>query len=74
MLDNTEVEAVLAKLEELEDEELAVKLLKEFNEKTKHLGQLILNKDKSLDHEEWKQLCDEAKKDVDEILSRIKGM
>jgi predicted transcriptional regulator len=71
MLDTGQMDQVIAKLESLEDEELAVKLLKEFNDRTKALGELIMNKDEALDHEEWKQKCDEAKEKVDELLERI---
>ena len=71
MIDNKEMEAVLEKLESLEDEELAAQLLKEFNEKTKHWGQLLMNMDPNLDHEVWKEECDQAKKEVDEIVKRI---
>ena len=74
VIDNSEVNLVLEKLENLDDEVLAVELLKEFNAKTKRLGELVLNKDSSLDHEEWKKLCDSAKEDVDKIVSRIKGL
>jgi len=71
MLDTNEMERVITKLETLEDEELAVKLLKELNDKTRALGELIMNKDQNLDHEVWKQKCDEAKEKVDELLEKI---
>jgi ribonuclease PH len=74
MIDNTEVEQVLAKLESLEDEALAVQLLREFNDSTKELGVLLMNKDQSLDHEEWKNLCDEAKDKVEGIVKKIKAL
>jgi divalent metal cation (Fe/Co/Zn/Cd) transporter len=71
VIDNTEVERVLAKLEELEDESLAVELLKEFNDATREHGQLLLNKDQNLDHEEWKKQCDQAQKRVESVVSKI---
>lgn len=74
MIDNTEVEQVLAKLESLEDEALAVQLLREFNDSTKELGVLLMNKDQSLDHEEWKKQCDDAKDKVDSIVVKIKAL
>ncbi len=55
MIDNSEIEEVMEILESLEDETLAVSLLQEFNEKTKALGQLVMNMDKSLEHDEWKE-------------------
>ncbi|MCR9203008.1 MAG: hypothetical protein NXH75_00410 [Halobacteriovoraceae bacterium] len=74
MIDNTEVEQVLAKLESLEDEALAVQLLREFNDSTKELGVLLMNKDQSLDHEEWKKHCDEAKDKVEGIVKKIMAL
>lgn len=74
MIDNVEVNEVLEILENMEDETLAAELLREFNEKTKSLGQLILNKDQNLGHDEWKNLCDVAKKEVDSIVKRILSM
>lgn len=71
MLDNQDINTILEKLENLEDEELAVELLKEFNATSKILGKLLLNLDKSLPHEEWKKQCDEAQKNVDAVVSRI---
>jgi hypothetical protein len=62
---------LMAKLEELEDQELAIKLLKKFNDKTAELGQLIMNQDEKLDHENWKNKCDNLKKEVDQIVTEI---
>ena len=73
MIDNTEVNAILAILENMEDEILATKLLQEFNEKTATLGQLILNKDQSLAHDEWKNKCDDAQSAVDQVVQKIKN-
>jgi hypothetical protein len=65
---------VMGKLETLEDEVLAAKLLAELTQKNKNLGKLLLNTDKSLSHTEWKKLCDQAKNDVDEIITRIEKL
>ena len=70
-LDNSEIDQVMEKLEELDDQELAVTLLKEFNDSTKELGQLIMNLDKSLSNDEWKEKCDLAKKKVDAVVEKI---
>ena len=72
MFDNSEIEELLNKLEEIEDEALAANLLGEFNSKSKALGQLLMNTDTSLSHEEWKEKCDAAKKELDLVLSKIK--
>jgi hypothetical protein len=71
LIDNTEVEKVLAKLEVLEDEAMAVQLLKEFNDATREHGSLLLNKDQNLDHEQWKSDCDKAGARVQEIINKI---
>lgn len=71
MLDNKEVNDILEKLENLADEELAVKLLKEFNAASSTLGKLLMNLDNSLDHEEWKRRCDQAQDELDRIVKRI---
>ncbi len=72
MFDNSEIEELLSKLEEMEDEGLAASLLSEFNEKSKLLGQLLMNTDASLSHDEWKKKCDDAKKVLDSVLRKIR--
>jgi hypothetical protein len=74
MLDNLEINEILEKLETLEDEELAVELLKEFNDSSKHLGKLILNLDKSLSHDAWKKECDQARARLDAVVKRINDL
>lgn len=74
MLDNQELNEILEKLENLEDEELAVKLLKEFNEASGKLGKLLLNLDESLAHEDWKAMCDSAQARLDAILNKIRAL
>lgn len=71
MLDNQDINEILEKLENLEDEELAVELLREFNLSSKALGKLLLNLDKTLSHDEWKKQCDEAQERVNAVVSRI---
>lgn len=58
-------------LENMDDEVLSVKLLKQFNDHTKKLGTLLMNRDPNLSHAEWKVQCDDAKKEVDQIVSEI---
>ncbi len=71
MIENKEVEKILSKLETLEDDFLAVELLREFNKCSAELGKLLLNLDKNLNHEEWRNLCDDAQKKLNEIIARI---
>jgi len=71
MIDNSELERILTKLENMEDEELAVKLLGEFNRTSSELGKLLLNRDPSLNHGEWKDLCDDARDRLEAIVKRI---
>ncbi len=74
MLDNQDLNKILEILENLEDEELAVKLLKDFNGASKQLGKLLLNLDKTLSHDEWKAQCDIAQKELDRIVKTINDL
>ena len=71
MIDNKDMTLVLEKLENLEDEVLAVEYLKKFNDASKKLGKLLLNLDQSLDHGEWKKACDESRDELDKIVLEI---
>lgn len=73
MFDNSEIEELLTKLENMEDELAAAQLLGEFNSKSKVLGQLLMNTDQTLSNEQWKQQCDLAKKELDLVLEKIKN-
>ncbi len=74
LIDNSHMQEILDKLENLEDEKLATDLLREFNDKTMTLGKLIMNLDKNLSSEEWKEQCSKAKAAVDEVLQKIKDL
>lgn len=74
MLDNQEINEILEKLENLEDEELAVELLREFNLASKKLGKLVLNLDKSIPHEEWKKECSVAQEELNSVIKRINNL
>lgn len=71
MIDNSELNRILEKLENLEDEELAVELLREFNQASSDLGKLLLNLDATITHDHWKNLCDTAKFRLDLIIKKI---
>jgi hypothetical protein len=71
-IENIEIDEVMEILENMEDEQLAVIKLKEFNDATKVLGELLMNLDKELSHDEWKVRCDHAKKEVERIVDEIK--
>jgi hypothetical protein len=71
MIDNKEIQRILDKLENLEDEVLAVELLREFNRASSDLGKLLLNQDAKLGHDEWKKCCDKAQDRLNEIVSKI---
>jgi len=66
-----DLEQVMAKLESMQDEELAVELLADLNRSSAGLGKLLLNLDPSLSTQEWKNLCDKAQKEVDEVVRKI---
>lgn len=71
ILDNSGIENILNILENMEDEVMSAQLLKEFNDKSAHLGKLLLNNDKSLSNEQWKADCDKAKEDLDKVINDI---
>lgn len=71
MIDNSETERILTKLENLDDEDLAVKLLGEFNRASSELGKLLLNRDPGLNHGEWKDRCEDARERLEAIIKRI---
>lgn len=71
MIDNNEINRILEKLENLDDEILAVELLKEFNRASSELGKILLNTDKNLSHEEWKNVCDDAQARLNMIVKKI---
>jgi hypothetical protein len=71
MTENNELERILDKLENLEDEVLAVELLKEFNSASSELGKLLLNLDNKLSHDDWKSLCDKAQLRLDQVVKKI---
>ncbi len=71
MFKNDELEAIIEKLEELEDEKLAVELLKELNSLSSQHGKLILNRDPSLTHDEWKKSCDEVSDKLEQLIEKI---
>ena len=73
MIDNHEIDEILNILEDLEDEVLSAKLLKEFNDCSARLGKLILNTDKKLSHKEWKNLCDQAQKNLNDVVKEIQS-
>ena len=68
-----EMDKILAALENMEDEQQAVELLREFNEKSAELKNLLLNKDPSLDHNIWKMECDLANREFGRIIKKILG-
>ena len=72
LTDNIEITEILNILEKMEDQEMATKLLKEFNNATKLHGQLLMNKDSNLSHDDWKKQCDLAQINVIKIVDKIK--
>lgn len=74
MLDNKDINVILEKLENMEDEELAVELLMEFNSCSGKLGKLLLNLDKNLAHDIWKNECDKARFALDTVVKKINDL
>lgn len=71
MFDNSEFTAIIEKLEALNDEELAAKLLSKFSKSQSRLSTLLLNNDESLSHDKWKDMCDKEKIHFENILEEI---
>jgi uncharacterized coiled-coil DUF342 family protein len=74
MFDNSEHQELLKILENMEDEDLAVELLKQLSDLSGLLGRKIVNKDESLKNDVWKKECDEIKVKLDEIVEKIKNL
>lgn len=70
-VDNTETLQVLEKLENLDDQDMAILFLKKLNDKTSELGKYIMNRDHSIDHGTWKLRCDQLQTEVDMIVTEI---
>jgi hypothetical protein len=73
-VDSRETDRVLSILENLEDGTLSINLLREFSEKNKQFGKILLNRNENLDHEDWKRQCDQAKKEMDEFLVKVESL
>lgn len=73
-VENNDLNEIMEILERLDNEKLAVELLKEFNDKTKAHGQLLLNMNANLTNDEWKDQCDKARKEVESVVSKIKSL
>ena len=73
MIDSSEHEEILLILEELDDQEQAVKFLKKLNDLSSALGKKILNLDESIDNNQWKIDCDNLKKDLDSLIIEIRS-
>lgn len=71
-MENIELSEIMEKIELIEDEQAAIKFLKDFNINTKKLGDLIMNRDVDLSHKNWEDQCKEAKKEVDGIIKKIR--
>lgn len=74
MIDNAEINRILEILENHENETEAVGLLKEFNAASSRLGKLVMNLDQKLSHDEWKNECDKAKKELDKVIAKIDAL
>ena len=74
MIDNNEMERVLNLIENLPDNDLSIKLLKEFSEKHKNFSKSLFDKNPEISHDEWKQKCTQAKLEIDNFLSRLESL
>ncbi len=71
MFDNSEFTAIIEKLEQFTDEQLATELLQQFTAAHSKASKLILNRDENLSHQKWKDACDQANRELEEVVARI---
>lgn len=74
LLDTSEMDELLLKLENLPDENQAVLLLKQFNDASADYGKLLRDKNPALGHEEWKKKCEISKSELDLIVKKIRSL
>jgi len=74
LLDTTELDSIMNKLEEMEDEQQAAALLREFNDASRDYGKLLMNHNESLTHDEWKAECDKAKEELHKLIVKINSL
>ncbi len=73
LIDNKELNEIMDILENMEDEELSAQLLVKLNKSMSHLGKLVMNMDPNLNHDEWENLCDQARDDLEQVIAEIKN-
>lgn len=74
MIDDQELNEIMQILEDCNDESRAVELLREFNDRSAHWGRLFLSRDPQLPHQDWKNLCDKAEKDLLDCVTKIRSL
>ena len=74
MFNVNEMNEILEKLEGLEDEALAVSLLKELNDLRTAHAKLLMNTDSNLSHEEWKKESDLVANKINALVEKIKNL
>jgi|GEM_PF-3459062 len=70
-IDTSELDQIMEILESMEDEKLAVTLLKKFNDASAKVGMLLRNRDPGMENSDWKKSCDKAQKELDQIVAEI---
>lgn len=71
-IDMADTHEILAILEEMSDEEKSAKLLKEFNDASKELSELMLHQGAFEQSEQWKNNVFRAQQKVQKIIREIK--
>lgn len=71
-IDLDETHEILAILEDMDDEALALKLLKDFNDASKELSNAIIEAGAIDQNDEWKKKLESKKGNLIKIINRIK--
>ncbi|MCB9061109.1 MAG: hypothetical protein H6622_06280 [Halobacteriovoraceae bacterium] len=74
MIDTADNDEIMAILEEMEDQQEAVRLLRNLNDLSRELGTLIFNVDPNLKNSEWKSKCDQLRMKIDDLVIYIKSL
>ena len=73
-IDSEKMMTLLDILEQHPDEEEAVMLLGALTNGQKKLGQMVTNKDKSLNYEDWSSECKKLQSELNHIVKKIEGL
>lgn len=71
MFDMNELNRLTEKLENMQDQQLAIKYLSSFSQTKSSFDQLVANRDTDLSHDEWKKQCDKLQRQLNLLVEQI---